>query len=83
MLATTNPQAYLDSALEALELNGNQRRETLDALPVPVYLTDTDGMVTYWNRACAEFAGRVPLLGKDRWCVTWQIHTPVGRAPAP
>ena len=33
-------------------------------------------MVTYWNRACAEFAGREPTLGKDRWCVTWRIHTP-------
>jgi PAS domain S-box-containing protein len=76
MLATTNPQAYLDSALEALELNGSQRRKLLDALPVPVYLTDPDGMLTYWNRACAEFAGREPTLGKDRWCVTWRIHTP-------
>jgi PAS domain S-box-containing protein len=76
MLAATNPQAYLDSALEALELNGNHRLEVLDALPVPVYLTDPDGLVTYWNRACAEFAGREPELGKDRWCVTWRIHTP-------
>lgn len=76
MLATTNPEAYLDCALEALELNGIQRRAVLDALPVPVYLTDPDGLVTYWNRACAEFAGREPQLGKDRWCVTWRIHTP-------
>ena len=76
MLATINPQACLDSALGALELNGSQRRKLLDALPVPVYITDPDGMVTYWNRACAEFAGREPKLGKDRWCVTWRIHTP-------
>lgn len=76
MLATTQPQAYLDSALEALELKGNHRRDALDALPVPVYLTDADGLVTYWNRACADFAGREPELGKDRWCVTWRIHTP-------
>jgi PAS domain S-box-containing protein len=76
MLATAHPQAYLDSALEALELNGNHRLEALDALPVPVYLTDPDGLVTYWNRACVEFAGREPELGRDRWCVTWRIHTP-------
>lgn len=47
----------------------------LDALPVPVYLTDAEGLVTYWNRACVDFAGREPELGKDRWCVTWQLHT--------
>lgn len=76
MLANTNPQAYLDSALEALEMNGSKRRPLLDALPVPVYLTDSDGVVTYWNKACAEFAGRQPRTGKDRWCVTWRIHTP-------
>ena len=65
-------RSLFDSALEALELNGTQRRSVLDALPAPVYLTDPDGLVTYWNRACAEFAGREPQLGKDRWCVTWQ-----------
>ena len=66
---------YLDTAVEALELDHAARRAALDALPVPVYLTDLDGLVTYWNRACANFAGREPQLGKDRWCVTWQLHT--------
>ncbi|MBA3667066.1 MAG: PAS domain-containing protein [Sphingomonas sp.] len=47
----------------------------LDALPVPVYTTDTAGLVTYWNRACVAFAGREPQLGEDRWCVTWRLHT--------
>jgi PAS domain S-box-containing protein len=75
MLAATKPETYLDSALEALSLDCGPRRAVLDALPVPVYLTDPDGHVTYWNRACAEFAGREPCLGKDRWCVTWRIHT--------
>ena len=27
-------------------------------MPVPIYTTDTDGRVTYWNRACVDFAGR-------------------------
>jgi PAS domain-containing protein len=42
---------------------------------VPVYLTDSEGLVTYWNRACVDFAGREPELGTDRWCVTWQLYT--------
>ncbi len=66
---------YLDTAVGALGLGAAARRTALDAMPVPVYITDPDGLVTYWNRACADFAGREPQLGKDRWCVTWQIHT--------
>lgn len=50
----------------------------LDNLPAPIYTTDADGNVTYWNRACIELAGRVPELGRDRWCVTWQLYTTSG-----
>lgn len=50
----------------------------LDELPVPVYTTDPDGAVTYWNRAAVEFAGREPKLGQDWWCVTWQLYTTSG-----
>ena len=66
---------YLDLTLDALDKDGDGARSLLDALPVPVYLTDADGLVTYWNRACVAFAGREPELGQDRWCVSWQIHT--------
>lgn len=75
MFATNSAETYLDAVFDALAHGRAERRAVLDALPVPVYLTDPDGLVTYWNRACAEFAGRQPELGKDRWCVTWQIHT--------
>ena len=75
MLTPTTPEIYLEAALDALESGRVHRRAALDALPVPVYLTDTDGLVSYWNRACVDFAGRQPELGKDRWCVTWRIHT--------
>ena len=75
MLAATDPEHLLDQALEALELDPGRREAVLDALPTPVYLTDPSGLVTYCNQACAEFAGRQPLPGKDRWCVTWKIHT--------
>ena len=50
----------------------------LDELPVPIYTTDATGAVTYWNRACVEFAGREPELGQDRWCVTWKLFTTTG-----
>ena len=71
------PQAYLDTAIRALS-SGNEYRSVLDELPVPIYTTDAAGSVTYWNRACVEFAGREPELGSDRWCVTWKIYTTAG-----
>ena len=38
-------------------------------------MTDADGLITYWNQACVDFAGREPQLGQDRWCVTWRLFT--------
>ena len=77
MLARQDPEYYLDTALAALD-TGSDCQAVLDELPVPIYTTDADGAVAYWNRACVEFAGRVPQLGEDRWCITWKIYTTTG-----
>lgn len=78
MLAGQDPEQFLDTALNALSTDPDWR-SALDALPVPIYTTDPAGSVTYWNRACVEFAGRVPQLGRDRWCVTWKIYSTSGQ----
>jgi PAS domain S-box-containing protein len=77
MLVGQNPEQILDTALDALSSLSNWE-PVLDELPAPIYITDPDGAVTYWNRACVEFAGREPQLGRDRWCVTWKIYTTTG-----
>jgi PAS domain S-box-containing protein len=77
MQARLKPEEYLETAMEALA-TGDVRHALLDCLPVPIYTTDAEGAVTYWNRACVEFAGREPQLGEDRWCVTWKIYTTSG-----
>ncbi len=77
MNTTLKAEEYLDSAMEALAA-GDVCHSLLDRLPVPIYTTDADGAVTYWNRACVEFAGREPKLGEDKWCVTWKIYTTSG-----
>lgn len=71
---TGTAEHLLTTAITALQAGGDWRA-ALDELPVPVYTTDAEGAVTYWNEACIAFAGRVPQLGQDRWCVTWQIYT--------
>jgi PAS domain S-box-containing protein len=77
MLDFNRPEELLSTALSAFE-GGTGYGAILDRLPVPVYATDADGLVTYWNQACVDFAGREPQLGRDRWCVTWQLYTMTG-----
>lgn len=76
-MASQNPERLLDEALTALS-TAPDWQAILDELRAPIYTTDSEGAVTYWNRACVELAGRVPQLGTDRWCVTWQLYTTGG-----
>jgi diguanylate cyclase (GGDEF)-like protein/PAS domain S-box-containing protein len=48
-------------------------RELLAALPVPVYTTDAEGRITFFNEAAATLWGQRPVLGSDRYCGSWQI----------
>jgi PAS domain S-box-containing protein len=45
-------------------------------LPIAMYITDTEGFITYYNEAAAALWGRRPILGEERfsgalrlWCV--------------
>lgn len=74
MLDPSHPETLLEHAIAAVE-RGDGYRAELDRIRVPVYTTDPEGRITYWNRACVEFAGREPQLGEDRWCVTWRLFS--------
>ena len=76
-MATQNPEELVGQAVRALA-SDPRWQSVLDELPAPVYTTDREGAVTYWNQACVDFAGRQPQLGRDRWCVTWQLYTTSG-----
>ena len=71
-------EQVLSAALAALEGADDRIADSLEALPVPVYVTNRDGVITYFNRACIDFAGREPVAGKDRWCVTWKLFAENG-----
>lgn len=77
MWSTNHSEVLLTTAIEALR-EAHDWQVILDRLEVPVYVTDAEGAVTYWNEACVKFAGRQPQLGQDRWCVTWELYTPEG-----
>jgi PAS domain-containing protein len=68
----------LHVATEAVQSGEDALLSALDRLPAAIYVTDPDGLITYYNPACIEFAGRVPTVGSDRWCVTWKLYTEDG-----
>lgn len=70
--------ALLEAATSAATKSARGLPETLDRLPAPVYVTDIAGTITYFNPACAGFAGRTPVVGSDKWCVTWKLFTADG-----
>lgn len=58
-------------------------RNLLDALPTAVYTTDAKGVITYFNQACVELAGRVPQIDVDEWSVVWRLCRPDGTVIEP
>ena len=78
IVSTLRADRLLASALHAVEQGGDALFAALEALDAPIYLTDANGVVTYFNQACVGFTGRVPEVGKDRWCVTWRLYTDEG-----
>jgi PAS domain S-box-containing protein len=68
----------LKTAIEAIDRGEGDLQGALEALPAPIYVTDADGVITFYNKACIGFAGRRPSVGKDRWCVSWKLFTEDG-----
>jgi PAS domain-containing protein len=68
---------YLATILGALSAEPSCHA-LLDQLPVPVYMTDAAGILTYFNPAAADFAGREPKIGQDRWCVAAGLYATTG-----
>jgi two-component sensor histidine kinase len=56
--------------------------DVLQRVPVAVYTTDAEGLVTRFNDAAARLVGRTPRIGGDRWCVTWRLYSLDGRPMA-
>ncbi|MCP1760835.1 sensor histidine kinase [Bradyrhizobium japonicum] len=70
---------YAANRTEAGTDSERRFRDLLQALPVAIYTTDAEGCITFFNRACIDFAGRSPKIG-EMWCVTWKLYMPDGTA---
>ena len=69
-----SPEQMLDLARAAARHGDSELHAVLSTLPTPIYTTDAQGLVTFFNEACIGFTGRTPAVGKDRWCVTWKLY---------
>jgi PAS domain S-box-containing protein len=63
-----------------LPLSGGGRNsdELLQALSVPLYVTDADGRIIFYNEAAAELWGFRPQLGTSEFCGSWKLYWPDG-----
>lgn len=66
------------AAITVIQQSKGDMHQALDTLPVPIYVTDRDGVIAYYNRACVAFAGRAPRVGADSWCVSWKLYSDDG-----
>lgn len=78
-VGTFMADTFVRAAMTVLQQGDGDLHQALDTLPVPIYVTDADGTITYYNRACIRFAGRTPRIGQDCWCVTWKLYTETGQ----
>jgi len=76
---SATPEDMIRQALEVLGKGDAELLAALDEITAPLYVTDADGLVTYYNPACIAFAGRTPEVRADRWCVTWKLFTMDGQ----
>jgi len=72
--AAATPEEMVGLAVSAARRGPGALQAVLTNLPAPIYTTDAEGWVTFYNKACIDFAGRTPTLGADRWCVTWKLY---------
>jgi PAS domain S-box-containing protein len=78
MISERAAQCLIQVAADGILGSPEAFREVLDEVAAPIYSTDSEGTVTYFNRACISLAGRTPQVGTDKWCVTWKIYTTEG-----
>ena len=75
LLDAPTARQMVDEAVTAISSGPGTFHALLDQLPAPIYVTDNDGIITYFNDACVTLAGRTPECGRDQWCVTWKLYT--------
>jgi PAS domain-containing protein len=78
-VSATDPYPVLNRVVDLVRDGSRGRLAEFDSAPLAVYVTDAEGVITYFNQACVDFAGRSASVGQDRWCVSWKLFTDDGQ----
>ena len=57
LLDAPTARQMVDEAVSAVSSEPDNFHAVLDRLPAPIYVTDNDGIITYFNNACVALAG--------------------------
>ena len=57
-----NPIDYRENE-SIVQIQGIKETAILDLVPFAIYITDTDGKISYYNHAAKELWGREPAFG--------------------
>lgn len=66
-------EAVLERAFEARGHTGRWQ-PVIDKYDFAIFVIGLDGMLKYFNRACAEMVGREPIPGIDRLGPAWRMY---------
>lgn len=74
-ILTSNGWSHASAQWRNTNLNSkHDLEELLEALSAPIYATDCNGKITYYNQAAAEFSGHRLTLGKDHSQLGWRLY---------
>jgi PAS domain-containing protein len=50
----------------------------LENSPIAIYTCDTNGLITFYNKAAVSLWGKNPDIDTDRWCGSWKTYSTDG-----
>ncbi len=53
-------------------------RTVMETIPVAIYTCDTNGIITFYNKAATDLWGRTPDTDNDKWCGAYKSYTKTG-----
>src|SRR5580658_2858693 len=71
--ANNSLEAAVRERTSELRLSQERYEQVVRNLPVAVYTTDADGIITLYNETAAELWGRNPKIGEESWCGSYKI----------
>ena len=77
-IVAASPEQLLALAAAGMRRDRDDFAALLETLPAPIYVTDAEGVVIHFNSACVAFTGRTPVVGEDRWCISWRLYDESG-----